>query len=336
MWRGEPLDRPCIGVASPQPASVTPRKPSHPRDYWLEPDVVASLALHHITGTRWGGELVPSYLLMAGWVFCYGAKIHFDDKTIWHEHTPVDLEADPSWAVNWDDPLIYGYIDLYRHILDLAGWDDFMVGRPCLLPACDILAARMGNQQFLTALIDNPEWIERSICQIARCQIEVYRYFERLAAGRHAFPWGNPGWMSLWGPDPYVSTQADVSCMLSPEMFDRFIAPEIEMLGCAFERVWYHLDGWRAVQHLPRLLQMPCVRMIQFIPEPDLPPNGPYWIDLYRTIQKAGRIVHLFVAPEYVEPLVRQLDPVRLCIETYAPTAEVADNLLDCALRWSK
>ncbi len=336
LWRGEPLDRPCIGVASPQPPTVQPLTPHDPEAQWLDPAVVKSLALQHITGTRWGGELVPSYLLMAGWVFCYGAAPHFDCKTIWHEPAHVDLEMDPVWRVDWEDPLISRYVALYQSVLALAGWDDFMVGRPCLLPACDLLVAVLGNERFLTALIEHPQWIERSIDGITRCQIEVYRKFEALAAGCHAFPWGNPGWMSFWGPDPYVSTQADVSCMLSPEMFDRFIAPEIEALGRTFGRVWYHLDGWRAVQHLPRLLQMPCVRVIQFIPEPDLPPNGPHWLGLYRTIQEAGRIVHISVAPEYVEPLVRALDRHLLCIETHAPSADAADDLLSCAVQWAR
>ncbi len=40
-------------------------------------------------------------------------------------------------------------------------------------------------------------------------------------------------------------------------------------------------------------------------------------LDLYREIQKAGRIVHVQVSKENVEPLLRELDPTLLMLQTH-------------------
>jgi hypothetical protein len=43
----------------------------------------------------------------------------------------------------------------------------------------------------------------------------------------------------------------------------------------AYGALWYHLDGGDARQHLPRLLSLPYLRVVQYTPAPCEPPNGP-------------------------------------------------------------
>ncbi len=85
---------------------------------------------------------------------------------------------------------------------------------------------------------------------IAESQIQLHREFAELAAQTHAYWYGNAGWMPFWAPEQYVATQSDVSCMLSPEMYDAFVLPELDALARRFTNVWYHLDGHDARQHL--------------------------------------------------------------------------------------
>ena len=63
--------------------------------------------------------------------------------------------------------------------------------------------------------------------------------------------------------------------MLSPAMFDRFVVPELDVYGEDHGALWYHLDGGDARQHLPRLLSLPYLRVVQYVPAPFEPPNGP-------------------------------------------------------------
>ncbi|OPZ86089.1 MAG: hypothetical protein BWY76_01107 [bacterium ADurb.Bin429] len=186
------------------------------------------------------------------------------------------------------------------------------------------------------ALIERPEWVREAIIAMARERVTLFNHFYDLAAPVHAFPYGNAQWMAFWAPERYIATQSDVSCMLSPAMFDEFILPELDIYGESFGAMWYHLDGSRAFQHLPTLLSRPYMRVMQFVPEPDVPPNGPDWLDLYRRIQHAGIIVHIQVAPANVEPLVKALDPTLLCLDTQCGSVDEAEMLLADAVRWMR
>ncbi len=336
LWQGRHLGRPCLTVMAPSGANVPVPVADSAEDYWLDADYQVQATLAHVANTYWGGEAMPSRLLMGGWVFCYGAQPHFDWGTIWHDPVPLDWDNPPALNLDWSDPYIQQYVRAYQAVVDAAGWDDFMVGFPCTLPGNDLLVALISNDQFLINLVDRPAWMREAILTIGRHQIEVMHFFREMASKTHAFPWGNCGWMTLWGPESYIATQSDVSCMLSPEMFDEFVLPELDLLAAHFGHMWYHLDGSRAFQHLPRLLSLEYLRIIQFVPEPDVPPNGPEWLDLYRTIQAAGKAVHISVPVADVEPLVRALDPGLLCLETWVSSPDEADALLRAAERWTK
>ncbi len=331
LWEGRGLKGPCVAVTAPSGERVpAPPRPSEAdaERRWLDRDWVLADLQASLANTWWGGTAIPSYLLMAGWVFCYGARPTFHLNTIWHEPAPVDFDAPPQFTVDWDEPYCRKYVELYQAAVALAGRDDFLVGRPCALPACDLLAARLGTEAFLVALSDHPQWMRAALEQMARGQLDVCRRFRAMTEPTHDFWYGNPGWMPLWGPRPYLSTQSDVSCMLSPKMFDQFVLPELRLYCQEHGALWYHLDGSDARQHLPSLLSLPELRFVQYVPRPGEPPNGPGQLPLYRQIQAAGRIVHVQVAPEHVLPLLRELDPRLLCLQTWCRTIAEAQELL--------
>lgn len=61
---------------------------------------------------------------------------------------------------------------------------------------------------------------------------------------------------------------------------------------------------------------------------------GPAHLDLYRKVQAAGKIVHIELCPEDVEPLVRELDPRLLMLSTRCSSIRKGEALLAAAARW--
>ena len=57
-------------------------------------------------------------------------------------------------------------------------------------------------------------------------------------------------------------------------MFEQFIVPELEICGEEDGAIWYHLDGRDARHHLPRLLSLPTLRVVQYVPTPGEPVLG--------------------------------------------------------------
>jgi hypothetical protein len=77
------------------------------------------------------------------------------------------------------------------------------------------------------------------------------------------------------------------------------------------------------------------VRVVQYVPGAGCAPNGPAYLDLYRKIQDAGRIVHIALPPEQVEPVIRALDPGLLCLQVRCQSEEEGRQLLAAAERWT-
>lgn len=334
LWEGRCMDRPCIAVRAPSGTKATVPEPETPEQKWLDPDWNVQAALAQIENTWWGGEAIPSYLLLAGWVLCLGGTPLFDMETIWHKPRSVDFTKPPPFKSETEDPWARQFGACYSALAEAAGKDDFLVGQPCLLPANDLLSSLMGPERFLTGLIDEPQWMADAIVQGARSQAAAQKHFCALIAGRHDFWYGHAGWMPFWAPEQYGGTQSDCSCMLSPEMFDRFIVPELDVYAHECGAIWYHLDGADARQHVPTLLSLPCLRVMQYTPAPCEPPNGPEHLDLYREIQAAGKIVHVDVPAENVEPLVKGLDPALLMLQAACHTIDEGEELLAAARRW--
>ncbi len=339
LWMGERLDRPCIAVTAPQ-AVENPEPIPEPADdeaRWLDPVCRIPQFRHILQGTWWGGECLPGVTPMHNWVICLGGTPRFDAATIWFDTVPVDFGKPTPFRHDPDSPWMNKVTKLLMALCAEAGRDDFVIGKPGGLPANDLLSMLMGTEAFLFALMDHPDWMAEAILTGARDQALARKALQsQIRASGHEFWYGQVGWMSFWAPEPYASTQSDVSCMLSPEQFDRFVVPELEVYAEEHGPLWYHLDGGDAKQHLPRLLGLPFLRVLQYTPTPAEPDNGPAHLEMYRQVQAAGKIVHIQVPPQHVEPLVRELDPSLLMLHTWSGSRSEGEQLLENSKAWSK
>ncbi len=339
LWHGERLERPCLSVCAPQavdhPTAVP--EPADDEARWLDPVYRVALARRVLESTWWGGESVPSVLQMANWVVCLGGTPRFDPATIWFDTCPVDFGKPSPFRHDPDSPWVEKYRQLLLALCKEAGHGGFLIGKPGGLPANDLLSMLMGTEGFLYALMDHPDWMAEAILTGARDQLQARQALQALLhAQGHEYWYGNAGWMPFWAPEPFNTTQSDVSCMLSPDLFDRFVLPELELHGGEHGALWYHLDGGDAKQHLPRLLSLPFLRVLQYVPAPFEPPNGPGHLEMYRQAQEAGKIVHIEVPWQHVEPLVRELDPARLMLHTHCASRAGGERLLENSVKWAQ
>lgn len=337
LWHRERLDRPCISVQAPLTTSgVEPvPEPANDEACWMDIPYRLALTRHKLETTWWGGESIPSCFHQAGWVMCLGGTPRFSPHTIWFETRDVDFGKPSPFRHDPASPWVARYRDLYMALCAEAGRDGFLVGAPGGLPANDLLSMHMGTQEFLVALMDHPEWMARAILDGAHDQIRAKTDLQALSQKRHDYWYGNAGWMPFWAPEPYNAQQSDVSCMLSPEMFDQFVVPELDLWGADHGALWYHLDGGDARQHLPRLLSLPYLRVLQYTSAPFEPPNGPAHMEFYKRVQAAGKIVHIQVSAEHVEPLARELDPALLMMDTWCSSPSEGERLLEKSVKWS-
>lgn len=336
LWEGRFIERPCISVRAPNGRPEQHPTPVSGEEKWLDPGFIVRDAMSWFEPNYYGGEYIPSYLLMAAWAAnTYGATPHFPMETIWFEPVVPDWDSLPSFSFDLESPWLKKVAAIHEALLNAAGYDDFLVGSVCGMPANDMLAFVIGAENVLLGMNEHPDWIRRAIGQLSDNYVEIMHHFQERAKRTHAFWYGLGGWMPFWAPEPFMVMQSDISCMISPTMFESFVVPDLDRVGRE-GAVWYHLDGQSAFQHLPRLLSLPYLKVVQFTAMAGTAPNGPEYLDLYRRIQAADKIVHIQAPKENIEPLVRELNPGRLMIETACNSVAEAEQLLESAKRWTR
>lgn len=336
FWDHGPTDRPCIAVTAPIHTDIThPGIPDSPETYWLDPNYVCELMLHSVSSVYWGGEAIPTlsvHPLMSGWFLGCSEHTVYELGTIWLRKFMQSVENHSAYNPGPVDPLHSRIEELTNRMLDAAK-GKCLVGYPFPMCINDLLPMAIGAEKLLMELIDNPKGCRQTVVEMWEKWRAEFEHFQKIIDSRQeGHFWGWPG---LWSSKNATLTQSDMSCNLGPADFELFVCAELDLLGEQYERVWYHLDGPGAIRHLPALLSKPYMNVIQWVPGAGQPPNGPYWIDLYKMVQAAGRGLDLEVPVEHMEYLLRNLKPEGVVLRTYVETPEKADELISISSKLS-
>ncbi len=323
-WQGEVIDRPCIAVTAPG----GPRRTIPPADdfktRWTDPDYVATAYDAGHEATFFGGEAVPGTSLMVGYCFGYGAPLHYSEQTVWQEPTIDDWDAAPPLVVDEEDWAWKQIQSVVARCAELAA-GKWMVGWPNIHQPNDHLSLLRGAERLLLDMIDRPGTVKRAMRQLLD---NWYHLHQRIVGMLSPVQEGSITWLPVWCPHPKcVTLQSDVSCNLSPAMFNQFIAAELEEMADYLDAAIYHLDGPGALQHLDRLLAIDGLRAIQWTAGTGQA-QGLAWLELFRRIQSAGKGVVISLPYDEVLQAVRELRPEGLFIMTSAPSPEAAEGLL--------
>ncbi len=92
-----------------------------------------------------------------------------------------------------------------------------------------------------------------------------------------------------------VKLQCDFSAMISPGLFSDFMKPVLVEMTERTAHNMYHLDGPEALIHLPCLLSIPDLEMIQWTPGAGQPfVDEPVWFPMYRQVLEAGKKLFMY------------------------------------------
>ncbi|NDJ76964.1 MAG: hypothetical protein GYB65_11975 [Chloroflexi bacterium] len=263
----------------------------------------------HLETTHYHGDAFPQWWLNAGpgiVASFLGSAPHFADDggwgTTWFERLGVD-------SLNEIHPTYDPHNAWWLHCQNLmkaaiARWGDTVVmGCTDLGGNMDILASLRGTMELLYDCFDNPAEIDRLTRAITALWL---RYFDEMQA---IIDTGAPGmsyWAEFWSPGPGYMLQSDFCYMISPEMFERFVLPDLETCCAHIEYPFYHLDGKGQLIHLERMLQIPNLRGIQWQPG-DGQPLADGWLDVLRQIREAGKLCQVFVNRKGAMTIAREL-----------------------------
>lgn len=105
----------------------------------------------------------------------------------------------------------------------------------------DILSTFLPGEELLLALYDDADLVLQHAASLEAAWWRMYQLLDdELRLG------GNPGWSDwsgIWAPGRSYIFQCDFAYMIGPEMFGRFIMPELSRSFAKLPFAVYHLDG---------------------------------------------------------------------------------------------
>jgi 5-methyltetrahydrofolate--homocysteine methyltransferase len=113
----------------------------------------------------------------------------------------------------------------------------------------DLLATLYGGQEFIFAMMSNPDEIMQAAGRLRDFWIE----FGRMQLERIPEFYGGIGsfYYNAWAPQGTIWHQEDAAALLSPALFERFIKPFDDEIVKAFDNCIMHLHstGYVPVEH---------------------------------------------------------------------------------------
>jgi 5-methyltetrahydrofolate--homocysteine methyltransferase len=270
---------------------------------------------------RWWPNFGPG--IVAGFL---GARVDYapETNTVWfHPADPVSIE-DLELVYDANNRYWQWALGLTRATVERIG-RQVTIGLTDLGGNLDILASMLTADQLLFAFMDAPEEVDRLVGDLTRLWLRYYNelYDAIIRAGR-----GVTDWSPLWAPGKCYMMQSDFAYMISPQMFERFVIPDLAACCEVLDYGFYHLDGIGQIGHLDLLLSLERLRGIQWIPgDGQAPPEA--WLTLLKRIRDGGKLCQLYVSPEGALRIVRELGGRGFALQIRNPmTQDEADQYL--------
>ena len=308
-WWAHELERPLVQILGKErdPDVDYPEihkfASNYPFDVSAE-KIIRDISLH-LEATRYYGDAFPRWWvnfgpgIVAGFL---GARVHSVPETVWFEPRTVREPSELTFSYDPGNPWWVRIQKLTRAAVE--AWEgQVQVSHTDLGGNLDIIASFRTTQNLLYDLYDAPEEIDRLVREVTQLWL---RYYDELDAIMRPTCRGTTPWAPIWSKKRSYMMQCDFAYMISPEMFERFVVPDLVTCCEHLDHGFYHLDGAGQIPHLDLLMQIPRLRGIQWIPGDGAPPPHK-WLDLLQRIIAGGKLCQLFVSAEGARTIVQNL-----------------------------
>lgn len=228
-----------------------------------------------------------------------GADLMAAPHTVWfHPHQDRDL-ADLDLAFEPDSYWLTRIVAIAHAAIDR--WQGLVqVGMTDLGGALDILSTFRPGEKLLLDLYDAPELVHQAVRKIHE---NWFQAFHAIDAALQPINPGYTAWTPIFSKTPYYMLQCDFAYMISPDMFDTFVKPELTAACRRLDNPFYHLDGVGQLAHLDSLLEIPELKGVQWVPGAGQK-DAHLWPEVYQKIRRAGKLIHYIGALEHFESVV--------------------------------
>lgn len=303
-WRGERTPRPALllkSVVADAPQEVLPyvEEPFCPRATTKSLEYRFAYHMNEMMRLKHYAESIPSvrpYLGTCSLALYLGCHASENKQTVWNEK----IMQDYNFKLILDDSA--QYLVYQRQLIDglLHKFQKrYYVEFPDMLDGIDVLSGLKGSEEVLFDLMDYPEDVKRCIKEIDDIYLSLYnKFYEKIKDERG----GSIFWM--WAPGKMVKQQCDFSAMISTDMFQEFVLPEMIRVLDNMDYAMYHLDGVNAIRHFDYVFSIKKIKTLQWTPGAGQePPYSEQWFDLYHRAIEKDKNIYIYYIPNLEQVL---------------------------------
>ena len=299
-WAREAMDRCCVQIQVPKPGYIDNGEGNLYYDIKRSDQVQRRRFENH----TFIGEALPCafpYFGTAAIAEYTGCKPNMTPETTWFDPWLEEPDAD---QISYSVPEAFEKQKNAMAEFVERSQGDYLVSAMDNCGIVDALAQIRGNENLLMDMFTDPGFVEKAVQKL----LPIYKKTqdEQFAMIRENNEGSSIGWMQMWAPGRLAQMQCDLSVMISPEMFNRLVMPELEELTAYLEYPLYHFDGMEQIRHLDSLLSLKKLRAIQWTPVAGQPKTSEFMPQLQK-IQKAGKNLLLYVQPQEVVKILDSL-----------------------------
>lgn len=232
FMKGELLDRCCVSIVAPKKGrtnSVTPlpEKYEDKIRYWTDGELILKRYTSFFENTYFGGEAFPQIFPDLG---AAGTAGFFKNIRCQFENTVWFFPFIEEWKENLmefdSDSFLYKKtLELVRYFVDESK-GRYFVSMPDLSGNADALAHMRGSEKLLMDMLTNTDAVHKAMGKIfevwKKASGEVFDIVRDNNDGGSCI-----GWLDTWSAGRHDQLQCDLSVMISPQLFDEFIIPEL-------------------------------------------------------------------------------------------------------------
>ena len=309
-------------------------EPPPPKDFeqlHSDPEYAAAYQHYHASRRVCPGEIVPSIRPNPGVVELsayLGANLEFQEHTVWYRPTLDDTEKWPQPSFDPENKWFKKMLEMMEILAPMAA-GKYAVGFSGISPNLDVLAELRGTGEIMMDLIRNPNWIHEKLLEIEEVYYKVYDRMYDIIKLPDGSSYYAP--FMVWGPGKTAQLQCDAMLMVSPDMFDEFIAPGLKRVSEWLDNTIYHVDGPDALMHLDKVLAIDSIAAIEFTPGAGQPQGGDQnWWNYYHQILDAGKSLQaVWLQPDEVIPMIKEFGPNGLYLMVDCKNAAEMEKLAE-------
>jgi len=208
------------------------------------------------------------------------------------------LDAGKIVSQDWLDKYL-----AFTDMLSEKGEGRYICGQPILRGPADLLGTGIGQQQLIFEMIDNPGDVEKKLDAFAALLLDLLL----LSSPRAMYGGRAMGFYHLWCPGDCLWFQDDLTAIMSPDLYKKFLYKIHDRLAKAAPYAMMHLH-MTSSYIIEYLLEMDGLNAIQV--NKDIGESVESMLPLLKTIRETKNLVLWGdFTPAEVKTLRGELDP---------------------------